>query len=48
LLFVSASTSASSGKNIKGNGIIIKEKLMIKGTKKRGKALKGVNILNSA
>jgi hypothetical protein len=34
-------------KNIKDNGITIKEKLMIKGAKKRRKALKGVSILDS-
>jgi hypothetical protein len=37
----------SSEKNTKDNRIIIKEKLIIKGAKKRGKALKGVNILDN-
>jgi hypothetical protein len=34
-------------KNIKGNRITIKEKLIVKGTKKRRKALKRVNILDN-
>jgi hypothetical protein len=34
-------------KNIKDNKIIIKEKLIVKRVKKKGKALKEINILNN-
>jgi hypothetical protein len=47
LFIISISTLVSSEKNIKDNKIIIKEKSIIKGAKKRRKALKGVNILNN-
>jgi hypothetical protein len=45
-LFISINISISSEKNIKSNGIIIKEKLIIKGIKKKEKALKRINILD--
>jgi hypothetical protein len=35
-------------KNIKSNKIVIKEKLIIKGVKKKRKGLKKVNILDNA
>jgi hypothetical protein len=47
LFVISASTSASSEKNIGGDRTAIKEKLIVEGAKKKGKALKGVNILDS-
>jgi hypothetical protein len=42
------STSASSEKNTGGNEITMEEKSVVKGAKKRGKALKGVGILDDA
>jgi hypothetical protein len=48
LFVISASTSASSEKNIKGDRTVIKEKSIVEGAKKRGKALKRVNILDNA
>jgi hypothetical protein len=47
LFIISINTSTSSEKNIKDNKIVIKEKLIIKGIKKKGKALKKVNILDN-
>jgi hypothetical protein len=47
LFIISINISASSEKNIKGDRIAIKEKLMIKGIKKRGKTLKRINILDN-
>jgi hypothetical protein len=47
LFVISANTSASSEKNIKGNRTAIKEKSIVEGAKKRRKALKRVGILDN-
>jgi hypothetical protein len=46
MLFVGASTSAGSEKDIGGKGTAVEEKSVVEGAKKRGKALKGVGILD--
>jgi hypothetical protein len=48
LFIIGISTSVDSEKNIGGNGIAMEEKLVVEGAKKRGKALKGVSILDNA
>jgi hypothetical protein len=48
LFIIGASTSAGSEKNTGGDGIAVEEKLVVEGVKKRGKALKGVGILDGA
>jgi hypothetical protein len=48
LFVISANILASSEKNIKGDRTVMEEKLIVKGAKKRGKALKKVNILDGA
>jgi hypothetical protein len=48
LFIIGTSISAGLEKNIKDNGIVMEEKLVVKGAKKRGKALKGISILDDA
>jgi hypothetical protein len=48
LFIININTLANSEKNIKDDRIVIEEKSIIKEAKKRGKALKGVSILDSA
>jgi hypothetical protein len=48
LFVIGANTSASLEKNIRGDGTTIEEKSIVEGAKKRGKALKGVSILDGA
>jgi hypothetical protein len=47
LFVIGINTSVSSEKNIKDNRIIIEKKLIVKGAKKRGKALKEISILDN-
>jgi hypothetical protein len=48
LFIIGTSTSISSEKNIRDDGIAIEEKSMVEGAKKKGKALKEVGILDNA
>jgi hypothetical protein len=47
LFIININTLISLEKNIKNNRITIKEKLIIKGIKKKGKVLKEISILDN-